>query len=106
MRPRRSLPLNLTHLSRQTMGDRKLEQEVLSLFAHQAGVLRAQLAQTTGQDRQRLAHKLKGAAAAVGAEQLAECAEAIMGNPMDAAGMRRLSAAIDEARAFIARFTR
>lgn len=88
------------------MGDRKLEQDVLALFSHQAGILQGQLAQANAQERKKLAHSLKGAAASVGAEQVADCAEAIMDAPLDAGNMRKLSEAIDDARAFIARFTR
>ncbi len=103
---RKSIPINLAHLDRQTMGDRALEQEILGLFAQQACALRSQIASAAPQDRARLAHGFKGAAMAIGAFPLAECASSIMDQPTDSQPLRQLSQLTDDVLAFIARFTR
>jgi HPt (histidine-containing phosphotransfer) domain-containing protein len=72
-------PFDLVHLSRQTMGDRELEHEVLVLFERQAHHIGGKLATLeSGPDhgsRADLAHKLKGSARAVGAFAVAKAAE-------------------------------
>ncbi|MFM8751472.1 Hpt domain-containing protein [Rhabdaerophilum sp.] len=70
-------PVDLVHLARQTLGDRALEREVLSLFKVQTKVIIAQLHEI-GDEKMRydLAHTLKGSARAVGAWKVAEAAEA------------------------------
>lgn len=88
------------------MGDRKLEQEILTLFAQQAGLIETQVASATPDERKKLAHGFKGAAMAVGAFPLADCATSIMDRPSDAQNLRRLSQLIEDVRVFIARFTR
>ena len=70
-------PIDLVHLSRQTLGDRALETELLRLFAGQCEQILAKLEETQG-DRQAsgdLAHTLKGSARAVGATAVAAAAE-------------------------------
>jgi HPt (histidine-containing phosphotransfer) domain-containing protein len=72
-------PIDLVHLSRQTLGDRDLEIELLGLFERQAGQIVAQIANWTGGGRSMrhdLAHTLKGSARAVGAVGVAAAAEA------------------------------
>jgi HPt (histidine-containing phosphotransfer) domain-containing protein len=72
-------PFDLVHLSRQTMGDRELEHEVLALFERQANHIGVKLVTLeAGADhlvRADLAHKLKGSARAVGAFAVARAAE-------------------------------
>ena len=70
-------PVDLVHLARQTLGDRALEREVLSLFEVQTRSIIAQLHEI-GDEKMRhdLAHTLKGSARAVGAWKVAEAAEA------------------------------
>lgn len=103
---RKALPINLAHLDRQTMGDRALEQEILGLFSQQTGLVQLQMTAASLDERMKLAHGLKGAAMAIGAFPVAECATAIMDNPADAENLKRLAKNIDDVRAFIARFTR
>ncbi|MCW2317039.1 HPt (histidine-containing phosphotransfer) domain-containing protein [Rhodoblastus acidophilus] len=78
-RPPPSCPFDLVHLSRQTMGDRALEHEVLALFERQANHIGGKLTTLeSGSDhsiRADLAHKLKGSARAVGAFAVAKAAE-------------------------------
>jgi HPt (histidine-containing phosphotransfer) domain-containing protein len=69
-------PLDLTHLTRMTMGDAALEREVLAMFAAQSADLAARLAGLPA-DADRLAHTLKGSARAIGAFRVAEAAAAL-----------------------------
>lgn len=98
----RTRPIDLVHLSRQTMGDRAVEQEVLCLFVQQSLAVRDQLAHAAAADCRLLAHNLKGSARGIGAFAIADCAELIEENPDDKATKRRLSRLIEDARDFIA----
>lgn len=99
-------PIDLEHLSRQTMGDRKLELEVLALFSQQIGEIRDRMAGAGEAERRSLAHKLKGSARGVGAFALADCAEHIEADPLGKAALPRLARRIDEVRDFIAAISR
>ena len=77
----RARPVDLAHLSRQTLGDRALEQEVLQLFVQQALSVRDQIAEAGKGERLRLAHGLKGSARGVGAFALADCLAEIESSP-------------------------
>ena len=100
-------PIDLVHLSRQTMGDRALEVELLALFDRQAGQIAAKLGTIEAGPveiwRADLAHKLKGSARAIGAHAVAaaadnyeHCARAGVLRPADAS---QLVQAVTEARA-------
>jgi HPt (histidine-containing phosphotransfer) domain-containing protein len=104
--PRRSRPVDLAHLARQTMGDRSLEQEVLALFVQQALSVRDKIVDADIKDRLMLAHGLKGSARGVGAFAIADCATEIEHRPEDNQTLRRLGALIDEVRDFIAAISR
>lgn len=71
-----SRPVDLVHLSRYTLGERALEREILDLFCTQSRIyvelLRAAASDKAWQDA---AHSLKGSAKAVGAWNVALCAE-------------------------------
>ncbi len=71
-------PVDLVHLSRQTLGNRALEREVLGLFATQSVAcvdkLRAAACQN---DRLVAAHTLKGSAQGIGAWNVVKAAEAL-----------------------------
>lgn len=99
-------PVDLVHLSRQTMGDRALEQEVLDMFVQQVCAIRERMATADEVERCRLAHTLKGSARGVGAFSLAECAGRIEENPSSKALLKKLSSLIDEVRDFIAAINR
>ncbi|MDP1906672.1 MAG: Hpt domain-containing protein [Hyphomicrobium sp.] len=97
------------HLRRYTLGDPGLELEILGLFAGQLPITIGALEHaTTDKDWGMAAHTLKGSARAVGAwplAALAEDAERLTTNADSgrrAAILRRLEAAADEARAYIA----
>jgi HPt (histidine-containing phosphotransfer) domain-containing protein len=104
--PRRSRPVDLAHLARQTMGDRSLEQEVLALFVQQALSVRDKIVDADIKDRLLLAHGLKGSARGVGAFAIADCATEIEHRPDDKQTLGRLGVLIDEVRDFIAAISR
>ncbi|HEV1999935.1 MAG TPA: Hpt domain-containing protein, partial [Xanthobacteraceae bacterium] len=74
----KSRPFDTQFLDRVTFGDRKLARELLMLFGAQANSLVDAIASATGRVEQReIAHRLKGAARAVGAFNVARAAEEI-----------------------------
>jgi HPt (histidine-containing phosphotransfer) domain-containing protein len=77
-------PIDLVHLARQTLGDRSLEQEILSLYLKQAKALLERIKDCGGvRDRCDLAHTLVGSSRAVGAWKVARAAEAVEISPPD-----------------------
>jgi HPt (histidine-containing phosphotransfer) domain-containing protein len=102
----RARPVDLTHLAKQTLGDRALEQEVLKLFIQQALSARDQMSEAPVRERLRLAHGLKGSARGVGAFAIADCVADIEKRPDDGQLVKRLSGLIDEVRDFIAAISR
>jgi HPt (histidine-containing phosphotransfer) domain-containing protein len=99
--------VDLVHLSRQTMGDAALETELLGLFARQAAVVTARLAQDStavALCRADLAHTLKGSARSVGANRVAAAAEAYEAAARDGAtpDLAALQGAVAEACAVVA----
>jgi HPt (histidine-containing phosphotransfer) domain-containing protein len=66
-------PIDLAHLSRMTLGDESLEQEVLAMFSAQSAKLLDTLAAMPA-EAGTLAHTLKGSAKAIGAFAVAEAA--------------------------------
>lgn len=69
-------PIDLVHLSKYTLGNRSLENELLGLFRSQADVYLARL-DAAGDEKewQNAAHSLKGSARGLGAWALATLAE-------------------------------
>ncbi len=102
----RARPVDLAHLSRQTMGDRDLEREVLSLFLHQVHVVGDRMAGATPQERMVLAHGLKGAARSIGAFRVADIADAVERDPASAGNLSSLSEAITDVRNFVSAISR
>lgn len=102
----RARPIDLAHLSRQTMGDRDLEREVLSMFLHQARMVGDRLAGANAQERQSLAHGLKGAARGIGAFAVAEAAGQVEADPLAEAGIGELREALACVRDFVAAISR
>ncbi|MGB3541275.1 MAG: histidine kinase [Mesorhizobium sp.] len=95
-------PIDMAHLSRQTMGDRALEQEVLALFLQQAISVSRKMADAGVRDRLLMAHGLKGSARGVGAFAIADCATAIERDPDDALVWKRLDSLVEAVRDFVA----
>ena len=95
-------PIDFGHLSRQTMGDRELEREVLGLFIVQAMAMHGRIKDAAPRDRSLLAHTLKGSACAVGAFPVGDCAAVLEEHPDDGRMVERLAGLIDEVRDFVA----
>ena len=102
-------PVDLAHLSRQTLGDQDLEREVLILFERQSQVMIERLrAATTAKSWAEAAHTLKGSALGIGAFQVASAAEAVECDQIDHLSSKawndlaRLEEAVRRANAFIA----
>jgi HPt (histidine-containing phosphotransfer) domain-containing protein len=100
-------PVDLVFLAKQTGGDRALEEEVLLMFSKQASALGKDLrGQRDSEVRRRNAHTLKGAARAVGAFDLAECASVIETNPGDRSSVTALLREVETVRDYIASLLR
>lgn len=68
-------PVDLVYLSAQTMGDAKLESEILRMFARQLpGYVELLCTAVDAEEIRKCAHTMKGAARSIGAFQLAEIA--------------------------------
>ena len=97
-------PIDFEHLSRMTLGDAGLEQEVLAMFVAQSAKLVSTLATMTS-DTSALAHTLKGSARAIGAVAVADAAArleaAIARGFGTSAALNELSETVAEARAAI-----
>ncbi|MFK3692581.1 Hpt domain-containing protein [Agrobacterium tumefaciens] len=99
-------PIDFDHLSRQTMGDKDLEIEVLQLFSRNA---RAALHEMIGADDKSViatAHRLKGSAQSVGASAVSAAATSVEEKGNDTAAIAKLAAAIVEAENFILKLCR
>ena len=101
-------PIDMAHLSRQTLGDHNLELEVLRLFDEMSHVYYGRLETSTNvPDLLTNLHTLKGAAAGIGAFGLAELAriteaELRDGAPVNPERIDDLHVAVEELSAFIA----
>jgi len=100
-------PIDMVHLSKQTLGDHGLECEVLRLFDQMARVYFGRLeSSTTEADVLRHLHTLKGAASGIGAWTIADLAKAAEdeirgGAPVNPERIDDLDIAIQEVSAFI-----
>ena len=84
-RPSHNRPIDLVHLAAQTAGDKNLEADVLQLFAKQARTALHELASADQKGVKATAHRLKGAASAVGAFTVAKLAGELEDKAGDAA---------------------
>lgn len=99
-----SRPVDLVHLAKYTMGNRELEQEVLTLFTKQSLIYLERL--RSAADRRswnEAAHTLKGSARGIGAWQVAEIAASLEDGPSAKKKnlVDDLCRSIDEANSFI-----
>lgn len=105
--------IDMTHLSRQSLGDHELEVELLNLFDMQAGRIASDLGMPDPKrdvrvQRLDLAHTLKGSARAVGAGRVGSACEVLEGllrahapqGAIDQA-LREVRMAVSDARDFI-----
>jgi HPt (histidine-containing phosphotransfer) domain-containing protein len=102
-------PIDLVHLARQSLGDRGLETDLLSLFDRQAASILCQIKAAPREGGQKLlgdlVHTLKGSARAVGAIGVAAAARACedeLGSQGFETSVDKLAVAVGEARAAIA----
>ncbi len=95
-------PVDLVHLSRQTLGDRELEKEVLGLFVNQSTLYlkRLQTAKSV-KERKSVAHTILGSAKGLGAWQVAEEAARFEEQCSKKTDCKRLANAVDDANAYI-----
>ena len=97
-------PIDIEHLRRMTLGDASLEREVLAMFSAQAASLVGALS-ALPPDAVALAHKMKGAARAIGAFGVADAASGLEtliqhgGDPAEA--LAELGDAVAQARSAI-----
>lgn len=98
------------HLYRMTLGERRLECEVLALFDRQADLLIGRIRSDDPDVAAAAAHTLKGSAQSIGAWQVVRAAEAIETAAAEEAclqdGVAALEAALRDVRAAIAEFMR
>ncbi len=101
-------PVDLVHLSHYTLGDAKLESEVLQLFQAQSGIYVQRLKNAAAaRDWREAAHTIKGSALGIGAWRVAETAEVAEVSrscPHGKAALKALSeleACVDETNSFI-----
>ncbi|MGN6470695.1 MAG: Hpt domain-containing protein [Rhizobiaceae bacterium] len=102
----RARPIDLAHLERQTLGDRTVEAEVLSLFLHQATTVYERICSAEPDERRELAHGLKGSALGIGAFAVAEAASSVEADAESRPLLKALSRRIEEVRDFIAAISR
>lgn len=99
-------PIDRTHLRRMTLGDAKLENEVLQLFVRQADMLLVRMQGVEPARAAALAHTLDGSARGIGAWRISRAAQAVEQavaggiDPQPMVGLLR--AATDEALVVIA----
>ena len=67
--------IDANHLERMTLGDRRLEREVLELFVRQTTILLTRIAGAEPPTAAAAAHTLKGSARGIGAWRVARAAE-------------------------------
>ena len=84
--------IDASHLERMTLGDRRLEREVLELFVRQTTILLSRIAGSQPPMAAAVAHTLKGSARGIGAWRVARAAELME----QAAGAPRDPGATDE----------
>ena len=95
-------PVDLVHLSRQTLGDRSLENEVLRLFVSQSVLFLDRLDHaTTASERKLAAHTVVGSARSLGAWKVAEEAAVVEQHCSYGCDTSALHSAIEEANAYI-----
>ncbi|MEL6751459.1 MAG: hypothetical protein AAFO70_05210 [Pseudomonadota bacterium] len=95
-------PVDLVHLSRQTMGDRSLERDVLQIFRSQSAYHVERLRAARSLDERRMAsHTLLGAARGIGAWEVADAAEPCQKDDPAQCDLDAVSEAVRRTNAFI-----
>jgi HPt (histidine-containing phosphotransfer) domain-containing protein len=76
-RDRKPTVIDDTHLERMTLGDRRLEREVLELFVRQTTIMLGRIVGAAPAMAAAAAHTLKGSARGIGAWRVARAAELV-----------------------------
>ncbi len=76
-RDRKPTVIDETHLQRMTLGDRRLEREVLELFVRQTTIMLNRIMEAEPPLAADAAHTLKGSARGIGAWRVARAAERV-----------------------------
>jgi HPt (histidine-containing phosphotransfer) domain-containing protein len=76
-RDRKPTVIDETHLQRMTLGDRRLEREVLELFVRQTTIMLGRIVGAQPAMAAAAAHTLKGSARGIGAWRVARAAELV-----------------------------
>jgi HPt (histidine-containing phosphotransfer) domain-containing protein len=99
--------IDLAHLAEMTLGDRRLQRQVLELFERQSELLMARMREVEPPCVASLAHTLCGSARSIGAWRVAAAAEALERSAAQRERPRlaRLLDAVTEARVAIAGLT-
>jgi HPt (histidine-containing phosphotransfer) domain-containing protein len=92
-RERKPTVIDETHLERMTLGDRRLEREVLELFVRQTTIMLGRIVGADPAMAGASAHTLKGSARGIGAWRVARAAELVESAVAGEGG----AAAMDEA---------
>jgi len=96
-------PVDLVHLSRQSLGDRSLETEILKLFKSQSVLYLDRMQNASTKSERRLAaHTIIGSSKGIGAWKVAKCAEPHATGFDAAADLDALKDAVTEANSYIA----
>lgn len=95
-------PVDLVHLSRQSLGDRSLEKEILQLFHSQSALYLNRLEHAeTADERKFAAHTVVGSARGLGAWKVAAEAEAVEKSCSTPCNITALREAVEEANFYI-----
>jgi HPt (histidine-containing phosphotransfer) domain-containing protein len=95
-------PVDLVHLSRQSLGDRSLENEILQLFLSQSQLYLSRLeCATTADERKFAAHTVVGSARGLGAWRVAAEAEIVEKSCIRGCDVSALRNAVQEANSYI-----
>jgi HPt (histidine-containing phosphotransfer) domain-containing protein len=93
---RMSAVIDETHLARMTLGDRRLEREVLELFVRQTTIMLGRIVGAQPAMAAAAAHTLKGSARGIGAWRVARAAE-LVENAAIGEGAESAAGAMDDA---------
>lgn len=95
-------PVDLVHLSKQSLGDRSLENEILRLFQSQSALYLDRLENATTADERKLAaHTVLGSARGLGAWKVAAAAEWVEAHCAAKCDVSELRLVLNEANDYI-----
>ena len=98
-RERKPTVIDETHLERMTLGDRRLEREVLELFVRQTTIMLGRIVGADPAMAAASAHTLKGSARGIGAWRVARAAELVESAVAGEGGAAAMDEAVTELKA-------